>query len=356
VEAHDELSDRDADLVRAAEAAASWARARRATWTNLPPDVVATAPSPVEELPAPSPSHPAAAARTATVAARLAAVAARIAAVAARTAAAAARTATSVRSFEMPGGRWPARAAVAVALGMAALVGVPYVWKMLPTFALRTPVVEPTEARPRAVARKATGELRVSSTPVGARVLVDGKARGVTPLTLSDLSPGSHEVALEGDGGTIHRSVTVAANETAVVEESIFSGWLAVYAPFEVVIAEGGRTLRPDERNQIMLPPGIHALRLVNRTLAYEKVSNVEIKPGETTNLQVTPEPSTLTVTASEAADVWLDGARVGETPLNAVPVPLGSHELVVKRSTGGERRFSVTIGVNPFTLNVEFH
>ena len=165
-----------------------------------------------------------------------------------------------------------------------------------------------------------------------------------------------HEVALEGDGGTIHRSVTVAANETAVVEESIFSGWLAVYAPFEVVIAEGGRTLRPDERNQIMLPPGIHALRLVNRTLAYEKVSNVEIKPGETTNLQVTPEPSTLTVTASEAADVWLDGARVGETPLNAVPVPLGSHELVVKRSAGGERRFSVTIGVNPFTLNVEFH
>jgi hypothetical protein len=123
-----------------------------------------------------------------------------------------------------------------------------------------------------------------------------------------------------------------------------------------VVIAEGGRTLRPDERNQIMLPPGIHALRLVNRTLAYEKVSNVEIKPGETTNLQVTPEPSTLTVTASEAAEVWLDGARVGETPLNAVPVPLGSHELVVKRSAGGERRFSVTIGVNPFTLNVEFH
>jgi hypothetical protein len=41
---------------------------------------------------------------------------------------------------------------------------------------------------------------------------------------------------------------------------------------------------------------------------------------------------------------------------LNAVPVPLGSHELVVKRSAGGERRFSVTIGVNPFTLNVEFH
>jgi len=60
-------------------------------------------------------------------------------------------------------------------------------------------------------------------------------------------------------------------------------------------------------------------------------------------------------VTAAEAAEVWLDGARVGETPLNAAPVPLGTYELVVKRATGGERRFTVTIGAAPFTLNVDF-
>jgi hypothetical protein len=34
---HDEVPERDADLIRAAEAAASWARARRASWTTAAP-------------------------------------------------------------------------------------------------------------------------------------------------------------------------------------------------------------------------------------------------------------------------------------------------------------------------------
>jgi hypothetical protein len=244
---------------------------------------------------------------------------------------------------------------VAVVLGAAAFVGVQYLLKTVPTLMTRTPVVEPTDVRPSAAARNATGGLQVGSTPAGAKVVVDARARGVTPLTLTDLTPGSHEVVLESDAGSVRRTVTVAANETVEMNELIFSGWLEVYAPFEVVIAEGKRVLQPDGRNQIMLPPGIHELRLANRTLAYEAVRRVEVKPGEGTTLRLIPPSSTLTVTASDAADVWLDGARVGQTPLNAAPVPLGTHEVIVKREAGGERRFTVTIGANPFTLNVDF-
>ena len=40
----DGLSDRETDLIRAAEAAASWARARRASWTSEPVDAFATHP------------------------------------------------------------------------------------------------------------------------------------------------------------------------------------------------------------------------------------------------------------------------------------------------------------------------
>lgn len=337
---HGRWSNRDAGLIAAARAAASWAHARRATWTNRPLDVVATAPAvPTPDADVTPATAPSSVAEWSAESRSHRSVAARVA--------------TSVRAFGAPAVRWLARAAVAAALGTAAWVGLPYLLKAVPTFTTRTPVVEPAEPRPPAAVR--TGALRVSSTPEGAQVLVDGKARGVTPLTLTDLSPGRHEVALNSDAGTIRRSVTVAPNETAEIDESIFSGWLVVYAPFDVAIVEGGRVLRPDERSQILLPPGIHELRLANRTLAYEAVRRVEVKPGETTTLQLTPEPSTLSVTASEAAEVWLDGARVGETPLNAVPVPLGTHELVVKRATGGERRFTVTIGVNPFTLNVDF-
>jgi hypothetical protein len=363
----DGLSDRE-DLVRAAEAVASWARARRASWTT-PAGAVAPDPSTdpgtffpaprtdVEFTPAPAPSafrpvpersEPFELTEPGESQPSLAA-----------------RIETAVRSFRAPSSPWLVRGAVAAALGFAVFVGIPYLWNALPAFSTRapgvtstesrTPAVKPTETRPPAGARKATGGLRVKTTPAGARVLVDGKERGITPLTLTDVSPGSHEVALESNAGTIHRSVTVAANETAEIDESIFSGWVAVYAPFEVVISENGRVLRPDERNQFLLPPGIHQIRLTNKRLAYDSVQRVEVKPGETFALRLTPAPSTLTVTASEAAEVWLDGARVGETPLSALPVALGTHDLVVKRSAGGERRFPITIGVNPFSLNVEF-
>jgi len=89
--------------------------------------------------------------------------------------------------------------------------------------------------------------------------------------------------------------------------------------------------------------------------LGYEAVRKVEVKPGQATPLQLAPEPSALTVTAAEAAEVWLDGTRIGDAPVNAAPVALGVHEILVKRAAGGERRFTVTISAKPFTLNVTF-
>jgi hypothetical protein len=190
---------------------------------------------------------------------------------------------------------------------------------------------------------------------VGAQVLVDGKARGVTPLTLTDLIVGRHTIELKSEAGEVQRTVTVAANATTEMDESIFSGWLAVISPFDLAISEGGRALRLDERSQVMLPPGRHTVRLLNRALAYEAVRDVELKPGETTTLTVKPAPSTITVTATETVEVWLDGARIGETPVNARPIELGAHDILVRRAGGGDRRFPVTITVSPFTLNVDF-
>ncbi len=251
--------------------------------------------------------------------------------------------------------RWLAWGAASAVLAIAAVLGVRYVTRIAPALLTRLAIVESTDAGPPASSLKTTGNLHVKSTPTGAKVIVDAEPRGVTPLTLADLSPGRHEVVVESDAGTVRRTVTIVANHTEDIDVSIFSGWLIVYAPFDIEIFEGTRLLQPDERNHIMLPAGFHELRVVNRTLAYEAVRRVEVQPGETTAVRLTPPSSRLTVIASEAAEVWLDGARVGQTPLNAVWVPLGTHEVVVRRGAGGERRFTVTIGVNPFTLNVDF-
>jgi hypothetical protein len=37
------------------------------------------------------------------------------------------------------------------------------------------------------------------------------------------------------------------------------------------------------------------------------------------------------------------------------MPVELGTHDIVVKRAAGGEKRFTVTITVKPLTLNADF-
>jgi hypothetical protein len=244
--------------------------------------------------------------------------------------------------------------ALAASLLVALVVGGRWVWNAIPASPKRTAVVEPPKVTPKPAAAS-TGSLRVGSTPPGAKVLVDGKPRGVTPLNLTDLSPGRHEVMLQSDAGSVKRTVTVSTTAATVIDEAIFSGFVTVYAPFDVTISEKGRVLRADDRQQIMLPPGPHELRVFNRALAYDVVRRVEVKPGEALNLQLTPDPSSLTVTASDAAEVWVDGSRLGDTPLNAAAIPLGIHDIVVKRAAGGERRFTVTAGTKPVTLNVVF-
>ena len=80
------------------------------------------------------------------------------------------------------------------------------------------------------------------------------------------------------------------------------------------------------------------------------------MKPGETARLTIKPAPTPVTVTANEAAEVWLDGSRIGDAPVNEMPVPLGTHEIIVKRAAGGERKMTVTVTTKPMTLNVRFH
>jgi hypothetical protein len=340
-------------LVSAAHVAASWAHARRTKWTSVPlnlaiaspavpaadiitasapvevPRTVETVPQgPAKALPAPSPFGQAA-------------------------------WAALTRALEQnrPLLKWLALGAAAAVILGAAVAGGRYLWESLPPRpAVRASAGNASKpALATAAAKTAQGSLRVSSTPVGAQVLVDGKPRGVTPLNLTDLSVGHHEVELKGEGGTVRRAVTISPTAPATIDEAIFAGFVKVYAPFDVTIAENGRVLRADDSHQIMLPAGAHQLRLTNRALGYDAVRAVDVKPGEATALQLAPDPSTLTVTAAEAAEVWLDGTRIGDAPVNAAPVPLGVHEVLVKRAAGGERRFTVTIGAKPFTLNVTF-
>lgn len=217
-----------------------------------------------------------------------------------------------------------------------------------------TVVAKPTPPRGAAGAAR-MGQLIARSEPPGAKVLVDGKERGVTPLTLDDVTIGSHTVVLQSEKGSVRRTVSVSSDRTAVVSESIFAGWLTVFAPFEVQITEGAGVIRLDDNGKVLLPPGTHELRLENRDLGFQETRRVDVQPGQTTSLSLVATPSTLTVTATAPAVVSIDGQQVGETPLTNQPIALGTRDIVVKAADGTERRFTKKVTVAPVRIDVDF-
>ena len=338
------MHDRAAAVRAAANTAASWARARRAAWT----DAEATLGRIASEPPAPE---------RALFADKAAAP----------DADAATDTAHTARRWSVRKtiGRWLPRGGAVIAV--LALSGTACAFWLRPLGSLGSTTRSATRAAVSAppnaahivpgvsapVAHKAVGRLSATSDPTGARVLVDGKPRGFTPLTIGDLAPGVHAVVLDGAAGSVHRPVTIIADQTAQIAESIFAGWVSVVAPFDVTIAEGTRALPLDDRNQLMLPPGRHDLHLQNRALGYEDVRPVEVTPGEMTTLSVVPPRTTITVTASAPASVWIDGAPAGDAPATA-SVDLGSHDVAVKPADRSERKFTVTATVKPLRLDVD--
>jgi hypothetical protein len=140
---------------------------------------------------------------------------------------------------------------------------------------------------------KETGSLAVTTEPVGARVSVDGKPYGVTPITIPDLPAGRRRVVLEGQGGTVRREVTIETDRTATLSEAIFSGFLAVFAPVELQIFEGTRLVGTTENSRIMIPAGRHELTLVNKDLGTRMTRTVEVEPGQVAAINITEVPAT---------------------------------------------------------------
>lgn len=333
-------------MIAAAQAAASWARARRATWTDKP---------------LPRPVAPA----TAPFAASYADALADLESIDEERVVSSIKQSTTPPpapppkpALDEPAERSPWLTYAAVAAGVALVVGAGGFFAMRAfnsSSRERSASASPPAADTKPASRKTVGSLKVTSTPEGARVVIDGRDRGVTPLSLDDLSIGTHMVSIEARNGSVQRSVAVSADYVAQLDEQIFDGWVAIFSPIEVVISEGNRVLRPDDKNEIMLPPGTHRLRFTNRALAYDQSQDVVVKPGEKAAYTVTPPRSTLTVSASEQAEVFLDGTKIGDTPLNGAPVPIGTHNLVLKRASGAEKRMPITVTVKPFAVTVDF-
>jgi hypothetical protein len=133
------------------------------------------------------------------------------------------------------------------------------------------------------------------------------------------------------------------------------SGWLAVKTPFALEIREGGRLLGTTETDRIMMASGRHELELVSPTLGYHSTRVVQVAPGKIAGITVEVPQGVMNLNASPWAEVWIDGQRVGETPIGNLAVAIGPHEIVFKHPQFGEKKHavSVTLGA-PVRLSVD--
>ena len=159
----------------------------------------------------------------------------------------------------------------------------------------------PPAAAPARRAGAPAGRLVIHSTPPGALVVVDGKPRGETPVTLTDLAPGRHTIDVARSGFVPHR-------ETAVLTAGDLSRTVEIRLEAGLPMPGGGAPGAPSAPAPTTAAGAIF----------------VDSRP--------------------QAARVMIDGRFAGTTPLRVPDVRRGNHIVRIERT--GYNAFSQTVDV----------
>ena len=194
------------------------------------------------------------------------------------------------------------------------------------------------------------GTLQVTSDPARVPIVVDGVARGVTPLTLPDLEVGMHALAVRFSTATVEQRVEItqgATNSLHVVAPATpgsVAGWLSVDVASPLQIFEEERLVGTTNIGRLLLPAGVHVLDFVSDELGFRAQRTVTVRPGAATGVRLELPAVTLAINAQPWAEVFVDGERVGETPIGTLSRAVGRHEIVLRHPDLGERRRTVTL------------
>lgn len=227
--------------------------------------------------------------------------------------------------------------------------------------------------------------ISIESEPTGALVVMHGVPKGVTPLTLT-VTPGEHAIellyqqttkkvrVLARTGVTVVHHVqfdsalpTPTLEPTAVRAEAAPSappattsagpvaGWVSVDADIPLQVLDNGQVIGTTASERIMVPAGRLNVRLVNDALGYSAERAIQVAPGKITTVKVDVPRAPLAINAVPWAEVWVDGLRVGETPIGNHLVALGNHEVILRHPQFGERRQIATVGLkSPSRVSVD--
>jgi len=219
---------------------------------------------------------------------------------------------------------------------------------------------------------RGTAVLRVDSPTPGDRVLLDGKDIGVTPLDVSFASPRSvvkilpratdtaaswsgaaqqppsqapspaaSNIGLPADAKLAVRSVDAATARTGAVR---------VVSPIPLQVMAGKVILGSSDQGPVVITPGAHDLDFSNASVGFRTSQRVHVEAGNTAVVRIDPPSGLLSVTARPWAQVWIDGRKVGDTPIANMPIAVGEHEVVFRNPNLGERSQKTVVQINRVT------
>jgi hypothetical protein len=210
----------------------------------------------------------------------------------------------------------------------------------------------------------------VEASDPGARVIVDRRAAGRTPVQLPipfgttsirvvTALPGqatrTNELATNGDSAP--RPTDARPGDRPAGASSPRMASIQLSSPIAVEVFAGNRLLGSAPGKPLLLAPGRHELQIVNTALGYRSRQTVDLKPGQAAQLSVSPPKGRVSINAVPWAEVSIDGKTVGETPLGNVAVPIGEHEFTFRHPKLGERRQKAIVrseGVTRVTADLQ--
>jgi hypothetical protein len=111
-------------------------------------------------------------------------------------------------------------------------------------------------------------------------------------------------------------------------------------------IHEGGRLLGVSDAGRLRLAEGSHTLEFVSEPLGVRFEHLIHITPGALVSVDIEPPRVPISLNAKPWADVWIDGVRAGQTPLDDLVEPVGVHQVEFRHPQLGTKRMTVVVSL----------
>jgi len=178
--------------------------------------------------------------------------------------------------------------------------------------------------------------LSINSKPEGARVMLDGKLRGHTPLQLDDVSTGEHKISLSlGDYEPVDYTVTVhAPAEPVLLTMEPSRGSIQIGStPDGADIYINDRLQEQKTPTRLELPVGEYTLE-VRKSQYHPAIRTIQVRRGVNPPIMLTPEVQTAILNIEsmpKGASIRVNGELRAEVTPAELALPVGDYAIAVE-------------------------